>query len=110
MPTTEKHGGFWYDDEGYGTLVFELYDEGLDLIGTVYEKKHGYFVAQLHEIDRNYTGDFRLPFWNTIRPEALFDDKKEAVLHVEALLLARRKGSLPPDGPAAAGDSEGREE
>ena len=85
MPTDERYGAYWYDDEGASgwAVVFERYEPALDLLATV-SRKGPLFKAVIYE--KIGVREYRLPMWCERRPEALFDKQSEAVEHLNALI------------------------
>lgn len=87
MNVVEKYGAEWYWNKSEGDLVFELYEEKLDLIGAIHEKPTGLFSACLYEKVKDHT--LVSPIWNGVKPDALFDDLIEAKAYVKALIANR---------------------
>jgi hypothetical protein len=85
VPTNERYGAYWYDDEGASgwAVVFERYEPVLDLLATV-SRKGPLFKAVIY--GRIGAREYRLPMWCERRPEALFDSQPEAIEHLNALL------------------------
>ena len=87
MNVVEKYGADWYWSRSKGDLIFELYEEKLDLIGAIHENPAGLFSACLYEKVKDHT--LVSPSWSEIKPDALFDDMNEAKAYVKALIANR---------------------
>lgn len=83
--TTEKYGGLWFGgtSENGWTVVFEHFDQSLELLGVVREST-GRFRAAIYEKSRE--PQWRLPVWGERRPDSLFVSKAEAIAYVQSSL------------------------
>ena len=88
MEIVEKNGADWYWSERKGELLYETYDEDLDLIGAVHKDRYGFYIAALYKKLKD--PGLANPAWACERPEGKFDNYVDAVTHVKALLINRR--------------------
>lgn len=89
MSTIEKHGALWVDGL-QSQPEYERFDPEADLLAIVVRSSAGHFIASIYQ-KTSGAPQWRLPFWNEIRPEALFADKADAIAHAEMLLKAHSK-------------------
>ncbi len=87
MNIVDKYGAYWHRSDYEGDLIFEFYDDKLDLIGAVHKKPAGLYVACLYEKVEDPM--FDSPSWSEIKPDALFDNLDEAKAHITAQIANR---------------------
>ena len=88
MSMIERHGGIWVEERlSAKTLVSEEYDQVLDSITSIYQRKlDGHYectfcVKPMH----NNGSQWSMPFWSNIAGQGIFGRMEEAFAHLQVI-------------------------
>jgi hypothetical protein len=86
MPTIEKYGGLWWNeaDDGW-RLIYERHDPTVDRIAAVFSKGISFKAVTFEKSDNP---QWVLPWWVERRPEAMFPNLDDAIMHAEQLVIS----------------------